>query len=61
MKARPLVKARRLQQKNPAARGEAKRRGRNREEANNTDDTSFRMIVYTFANKKPRENGDGPQ
>jgi len=35
------------QQKNPAARGEAKRRGRNREEAKSIylDDTKFLVLV----------------
>jgi hypothetical protein len=42
-----------VQQKNPAARGEAKRRGRNREEANANvlDDTSFFSIVYSLSKK----------
>jgi hypothetical protein len=36
-----------VQQKNPAARGEAKRRGRNREEAKTIyfDDTNFLRLV----------------
>ena len=41
------VRAMRTNKKNPAARDEAKRRGRNREEANNYDDTSFRNDVHT--------------
>ena len=34
-----------VQQKNPAARGEAKRRGRNREEADDPDNSKFSVSV----------------